>query len=82
MSEIRVPKRSTNINKGTGDVRKVRQKDGIITVCANKSGEQPNSLPRCHAVENDDHSASETRQATGLHKMVDFKLLSLKKVKR
>jgi hypothetical protein len=39
-------------------------------------------LIRCNVVENDEHIASEIYQATGLHKMVDFKLTSLKKVKR
>jgi len=73
--EIRVPKRSTNINKGTADVRQVREKDGVITIRVNDGGQGPNLLPRCHFVENDEHSASEICQATGLHKMVDFRLL-------
>ena len=80
--EIRVPKRSTNIKRGTADLRQVREKDGIITTSVNERGQEPNSLPCCHAVENDEHNASEIRQATGLHKMADFKVLSIKKVKR
>lgn len=79
--EIRVPKRSTNINKGTADVSQVREKDGIITICVNERGQGANSLLCCHVVENDEHSASAICQTTGLHKMADFKILSLKKVK-
>jgi len=71
--EIRIPKRSTDINKGTADVRQVREKDGVITISVNERGQGPN-FSRCHVFENDEHNASEIRQEAGLHKMVDFKL--------
>ena len=80
--EIRVSKRSTDIHKGRANVRQVREKDGIIKIRVNERGQGPNSLPRCHVVDNDEHSASEICQGTSLHKMVDFKFISLKKGKR
>jgi hypothetical protein len=80
--EIRVSKRSTDTHKGRANVRQVREKDGIITIRVNERRQGPNSLPRCHVVENDEHSASEICQGTSLHKMVDFKLISLKMAKK